>query len=472
MIGVCRRRKKTNAKFVLNPIRAIILSISFLFFLVSGAYCYDAGSADSYGPPSGEAGGARREIKIYVSNGELVELSAPAAKMFVADPGIADIQVPSPERVFIYGKKPGRTAFFALRPDGSKSDVIDIKVSYNTADLRRFLRIEAGELPVSIEETPQGIILSGVVPTAEVAERVRAVALRLAGDGNPLTNNLRLSGSTQVSIRVRIAEISRTVIKDLGVNWSAVANTGIFSFGLSGSAGNSTIASNNVGKGGANITAIVDALASEGLVSILAEPTLTAVSGEKASFLAGGEFPVPITQGANQGLSVDYRKYGVSLDFIPTVLSDRLISLYVRPEVSDISMDGAVSLNGFQIPGVTTRRTETTVQLGSGQSLVIGGLIQSRFGTEIDKIPAAGDMPVLGALFRSTHFRKNESELVVIVTPFLVRPISNPANVNLPTDTVAPASDLERLIEGKIARARKVSPPPVKLKGGGGFMIK
>jgi pilus assembly protein CpaC len=471
MIGECRREKKTFVKFTVPPIRVKILSISFLFFLISGAFCYGAQSGESYAPPNGDIGGARREIKIYVSNGELVELTAPAAKMFVADAGIADIQVPSPDRVFIYGKKPGRTAFFALRPDGSKSDVIDIKVSYNTADLRRFLRIEAGELPVSIEETPQGIILSGIVPTAEVAERVRAVALRLAGDGNPLTNNLRLSGSTQVSIRVRIAEISRTVVKDLGVNWSAVANTGIFSFGLSGSAGNN-FGANNVGKGVGNITAIVDALASEGLVSILAEPTLTAVSGEKASFLAGGEFPVPVSQGANQGVTADYRKYGVSLDFIPTVLSDRLISLYVRPEVSDISAEGAVTLNNFQIPGVTTRRTETTVQLGSGQSLVIGGLIQSRFGTEINKIPGVGDTPVLGALFRSTHFRKNESELVVIVTPYLVRPVSNPGNITLPTDNVEPAGDLERLLEGKIGRNKKKNPPPVKLKGGGGFMIK
>jgi pilus assembly protein CpaC len=253
------------------------------------------------------------------------------------------------------------------------------------------------------------------------------------------------------------------------VNWSAVANSGIFTFGLSGSTSNNSAVA--AGGKGTNITAIVDALAGEGLVSILAEPTLTAISGEKASFLAGGEFPVPISQGLNQGISVDYRKYGVSLDFVPTVISDRLISLYVKPEVSDISMEGAVSLNGFQIPGITTRRTETTVQLGSGQSLVIGGLLQSRFGTQIDKIPGGGDLPVLGALFRSTHFRKNESELVVIVTPYLVRPISNPGNIALPTDNVEPASDLERLLQGRLARQKNTS-PPVKLKGDAGFIYK
>lgn len=421
-------------------------------------------------PPQSESGERHREVKIYVSNGELIQLSAPAAKMFVADPNIADIQVPSPDRVFIYGKKPGRTAFFALRADGSKSDVFDVKVTYNTADLERFLKLETGDLQVSIQEVPQGVILDGVVPTAAIAERVRAVAARLAGDGNPLINNLRLSGSTQVSIRVRIAEVSRSVIKDLGVNWSAVASTGVFTFGLA--TNGSSLAPGNASGKGTNITAVVDALATEGLVSILAEPTLTAVSGEKASFLAGGEFPVPITQGLNSSLSVDYRKYGVSLEFNPTVLSDRLISLYVKPEVSDISAEGAVTLNNFQIPALTTRRTETTVQLGSGESLVIGGLIQHKFSTEIDKIPGAGDIPVLGALFRSSQFRKNESELIIIVTPYIVRPVSNPASVSLPTDTVAPSSDLERILQGRIARQQGHTPPVIKLKGDAGFILR
>jgi pilus assembly protein CpaC len=407
-----------------------------------------------------------RELKVYVSNGELVELSAPAAKMFVADPSIADIQVPAPDRVFIYGKKPGRTAFFALRADGTKSDVFDVKVTYNAADLSRFLRLETGDLPVTITEAPQGLILGGYVPTAEIAERVRAVAQRLAGEGNPVVNNLRLSGSTQVSIRVRIAEISRNALKNIGIRWNAVGSAGIFNFGLAGTTPSFVGNANS----STNITAIIDALASEGLASILAEPTLTAVSGEKASFLAGGEFPVPITQGANATLSVDYRKYGVSLDFVPTVLSDRLVSLYVRPEVSDIATEGAVTLNNFQIPALTTRRTETTVQLGSGESLVIGGLIQQRFNTQIDKIPGLGDLPVLGTLFRSSSFRKNESELVVIVTPYIVRPISNPDRIALPTDKVAPSTDLERILQGKIAR-QKGQAAPVKLNGYAGFML-
>lgn len=457
-----------------------------LFLLIAGVNAsFSASLGDGgYGPARDQAGPTHREIKIYVSNGELIELSAPAAKVFVADPNIADIQIPAPDRVFIYGKKPGRTAFFALKPDGTKSDIFDVKVTYNTADLERFLRVEAGDLQVYIQETPQGVLLGGVVPTAEIAERVRTIAARLAGEGNPLINTLRLSGSTQVSIRVRIAEISRSVVKDLGVNWSAVSSSGLFTFGLANAgtslvsnavSGSTAVSSPPLNASGkrTNITALVDALATEGLVSILAEPTLTAISGEKASFLAGGEFPVPVVQGTNSSVSVDYRKYGVSLEFTPTVLSDRLISLYVKPEVSDISPDGAVTLNNFQIPALTTRRTETTVQLGSGESLVIGGLIQNRFNTEIDKIPGAGDLPVLGSLFRSSRFKKNESELIIIVTPYVVRPIGAPGSVLLPTDTVTPSSDLERILEGRIARQQgRPTPPMVKLKGDPGFLLK
>ena len=255
-------------------------------------------------------------------------------------------------------------------------------------------------------------------------------------------------------------------MKDIGIRWGAVGNAGIFSFGLATGAATSGDKT--------NITALVDALANAGLASVLAEPTLTAVSGEKASFLAGGEFPVPVTQNAasNSAISVEFRKYGVSLEFSPTVLSEKLISLYVKPEVSSISNSGAVVMNNIQIPALTTRRTETTVQLGSGESLVIGGLIQQQFSTDIDKIPGVGDIPVLGALFRSTHFRKNETELVIIVTPYVVRPITDPDSIPLPTDRVAPSNDWERVLEGKIAHPRASAEPAGKLRSDAGFIIK
>ncbi len=411
-----------------------------------------------------------RELKIYMSSGKLVKLESPAASMFVADPAIADIQLPGPDKVFIYGKKPGRTTFFALRADGTQSDSFNVVVTYNTADLNRYLQAQAGDYPVEVVETPQGIVLGGVVPTAEAAERIKAIATRLAGEGNPVISSLRISGSMQVSIRVRIAEVSRNVMKNLGIKWSMAASTSVFTFGVAGTGGSGT--SGGASGSSASVTAVIDALANQGLVSILAEPTLTAVSGEKASFLAGGEFPIPVAQSASNNLSVDYRKYGVSLDFTPVVLSDRLISLNVKPEVSDISTVGAVTLNNIQIPALTTRRAETTVELGSGQSLVIGGLIENRFNTEIDKIPGAGDIPVLGALFRSTQFRKNEFELIIVVTPYLVRPAASANAFRLPTDKVAPSSDIERILGGRLATAPEGSKPAVKLRGDPGFIYK
>ncbi|MDZ4791452.1 MAG: type II and III secretion system protein family protein [Hyphomicrobiales bacterium] len=410
-------------------------------------------TADSYLPQGSNV--RQREIKVYVSSGELIQLAGPAATMFIADPSIADVQLPVPGKIFIYGKKSGRTTFFALAADGSKVDSFNVVVTYNASDLSRFLKYEIGDIPVSIVESPQGLILSGVVPSADIAQQVKTIAARLAGEGIPVITNLKVSGSMQVSLRVRIAEISRSVIKDLGINWGAVSSSGIFTFGLSGSspgAGQKT-----------SITALIDALASQGLVSILAEPSLTAVSGEKASFVAGGEFPIPVVQSNSGNISVEYRKFGVSLDFTPTVLTDRLINLSVKPEVSDISAIGAVTLNNIRIPAISTRRAETTVQLGSGESLVIAGLMQNRFNTEIEKLAGLGDIPVVGALFRSTSFQKNESELVIIVTPYIVRPNANPEAFKLPTDAVAPPDDLDRILRGRLAR--RPTPPETKYEG-------
>jgi len=411
-----------------------------------------------------------REVRISVSQGGLIDLPRPASKIFVADPTIADVQVPQAQRVFVYGKKPGRTTLFALDPDGTTVESCIIVVRHDDSDLQRLLRAQFGEQQVSLTRTPRGAVLSGTVATAEIAEKVRAAAAEFLGAAEPLINQLRVNGSLQVNLRVRVAEISRSALKKIGVTWQAIATTGGFTVALSNSAGNS------VGSRGFNVTALIDALGQEGLISVLAEPTLTAVSGQKANFLAGGEFPIPVAQSLGN-VSIEFRRFGVGLEFTPTVLSNDLISLQVRPEVSQLSTDGAVVFNGTSIPSLTVRRAETTVELGSGQSFVIGGLLQNNFNTEIDKIPGLGDVPVLGALFRSTQFRKNESELVIIVTPYIVRPIDEAASISLPTDFVGPASDLDRLLFGQLATTKpgKVGGrPPAStphLRGDAGFMF-
>ncbi|MGC2779014.1 MAG: type II and III secretion system protein family protein [Bradyrhizobium sp.] len=412
----------------------------------------------------------REEIRVWMSRGELIDLRRPAAKIFVADPAIADVQVPHADRVFVFGKKPGRTTLFALDPEGATVASYVIVVRHDDGDLQRLLRAQFGDLQVSLARTPRGAVLSGTVPSAEIAEKVRAAAALFLGETEPLVNQLRINGGLQVNLRVRVAEVSRNAVKQLGVTWQAIASTGGFTIALSNSAGKA------VGSRGFNVTALVDALGQEGLVSILAEPTLTAVSGQKANFLAGGEFPIPVAQSLGN-VSIEFRRFGVGLEFTPTVLSHDLISLQVRPEVSQLSTAGAVMFNGTQIPSLTVRRAETTVELGSGQSFVIGGLLQNDFNTEVDKIPGLGDVPVLGALFRSTQFRKNESELIIIVTPYIVRPIADETTIRLPTDFVGPPSDLDRLLFGQLATTKpgrgggRPASPTSRLRGDAGFMF-
>ncbi len=318
-----------------------------------------------------------------------------------------------------------------------------------------------------------------------------------------VANRLKVATPLQVNLQVRFAEVSRELTKEIGVNLLTRDQTGGFLFGIAqgrnfGSIGNFDTSGfpkldasqifglpagslslpfnpatgqfvnpnsgtafnlNNLGQGagktaialagklfGIDVASAIDLAETQGLITTLANPNLTALSGETASFLAGGEIPIPLAQGLGQ-IGVEYKQYGVSLAFTPTVLADGRISMRVRPEVSELTSNGAVILNGFQIPALTTRRAETTVELGSGQSFMIGGLLQNKHFNQIDKAPGIGDVPILGSLFRSSRFRRSESELVIIVTPYLVRPSSAP--LPLPTDGYKAATDVERVLLGK-----------------------
>jgi pilus assembly protein CpaC len=305
---------------------------------------------------------------------------------------------------------------------------------------------------------------------------------------------MTVTAPTQVNLRVRVAEVSREVTKLFGINWEGVFSPGDFLFGLAtgrafttaggfplnrfadpAGVGNSFFG--NYSNGDVSINGIVDALEREGLVNVLAEPNLTALSGETASFLAGGEFPVPVGQDDDNNIEIQFKQFGVSLAFTPTVLGAGRISMRVRPEVSDLSEKGAIKLDDLVIPALSTRRAETTVELGSGQSFAIGGLISNSTRNNLDKVPGLGDVPVLGPLFRSTRFQRSESELVIIVTPYLVAPVGG-ARLATPRDGLEDPSDLQRLIEGRLAR-RSVVPgqqPALsldrrRLVGPAGFML-
>ncbi|MEH2628716.1 pilus assembly protein CpaC [Bradyrhizobium sp. AZCC 1719] len=409
----------------------------------------------------------RGQIRLDVARGQTIRLSQPAKTIFVADPAIADIQTPSNDAAFIFGKKPGRTSFFALDDNQQAIAEYEVVVTQPIKDLREMLRNEVGDYAIQVSYTPNGAVLSGTVPSADVAESAKSITAQFLGQGAIITNRLRVAGALQVNLQVRVAEVARNAAKEFGFNLNATAETGGFRFGLVngrtavGPAGQLIRSPTGAGSafvgfsaGGTNISAVLDALAAEGLVSILAEPNLTAVSGEPASFLAGGEFPIPVAQGLDR-FSVEFKRFGVSLEFIPTVLAGEMISVRVKPEVSDISSHGQVQINGFTIPALATRRADTVVELASGQSFAIGGLIRKGFSTNISAFPWLGDIPVLGALFRSSNFQKDETELVIIVTPYIVRPAISATRVQAPTDRVAPPSDVDRVLLNRVG-----SPPP------------
>lgn len=442
---------------------------------------------------------AHRKFTLTVGAGKLLSLPTPAATVFVADPMVADVQPPSASSVFVFGKKPGTTTLFALTREGRPILAYNVVVEYDLSTLQQAITDAAPGSSVQLRRTPHGLVLSGAVPTPDAAANLQSIAQRYAAPNESVLNMLQVSSSTQVNLRVRVAEVSRSVSRQLGFNWSAlVSNLGSFAVGISTgfptaalssfSGAGTTAASSGIGGGVGGVASAVtgiytngtntvettlDAMADEGLVTLLAEPNLTTTSGEPASFLAGGEYPIPIPQGLGS-VGIQYKQYGVSIGFTPTVLSSGMISMKVNPEVSELSTAGSFTLPGSSVPvpALITRKADTTVELASGQSFAIGGLIQNDAQNNISKIPWLGDLPVLGALFRSTSFQRDETELVIVVTAYVVHPTDTvPA---LPTDYVRQTTDLERLLLDRVvARAPQRFDPEraPHLRGAAGFLF-
>jgi pilus assembly protein CpaC len=414
--------------------------------------------------PAGVINSAASRIGLEINKGTLVRLSQPASTVFVADPEIADIQMKTAGLVYIFGKKAGETALFAV--DDRERVVLNttLVVSHNVSRLRQALRAVAPEAEVEVISVDDSLILTGMVHSPAEAENIRAVAARFAPEKGSLINQIRVMAPNQVNLRVRFAEVSKETLKQFGINWESIARFGgnvllgvatgrdfISSTGTFPREGSTNTIIGSYTGGRQDINGAIDALATEGLITVLAEPNLTALNGETASFLAGGEFPIPIAQAGNNSggntITVEFKTFGVGLAFTPHLLEAGRINLRVRPEVSQLSSAGSVTLSGFSIPALTTRRAETTVELGSGQSFVIAGLLQNNTTQDISRVPVLGDLPILGTLFRSDKFRRNESELVIIVTPYVVRPVS--ANrIALPTDGFVAPNDVERILGG------------------------
>ena len=411
------------------------------------------------------------DVALSVGAGRLIRTDGTMTDLFVANPGVADVQVRSSDQLYIFGKGAGETTVYATNAAGRVVYSANVRVGNNIGSINEML---AAAMPDSdIRATPMNgfVLLTGTVGAPADIEDAGRLSQAFLGEGTQVISRLKTATPLQVMLQVRIAEVNRGITKDIGMNLLTQDNTGGFQFGIGqGTAINPTTGRVTIGDIGTTLQArgrlfgldIISALElaeTNGLSSTLAEPTLVALSGETASFLAGGEFPIPTAQGIS-GTAIEFKPYGVSLAFTPTVLEGGRISMRVRPEVSEISSANAVRLNGFEVPSLITRRTETTVELGSGQSFMIGGLLSNTANTSVDRAPFLGNLPILGALFRSNSFRRNQTELVIVVTPYLVKPV-NASQIALPTDGFRNANDAQRLLLDQQHDSRSGEPRPM-----------
>lgn len=439
-----------------------------------------------------------KSIVLPLNKAAIVDLPRAASDVLVSQPGMVDAVVRSPRRVYLLGLDIGQTNAFFFDARGRQILNLEIRVERDIEALRGLLSRLMPDTRISVEALRDNIVLRGSVQSASEAANAQAVAARFIEDPEKVVNMLSIRDREQVMLKVRIVEMQRRLIKQLGFNTNGTLTLDDATFGFA--AENAfTLAGGALGglEGGLNTNGFGDltdldvsfqALEQTGLVRILAEPNLTAVSAESANFLAGGEFPVPV--GQQDGLvAIEFKEFGIGLGFTPLVLSKGRINMKISTEVSELTNDnsffipGAVvtdpttgqrtATSGLQIPGLTVRRANTTVELPSGGSLVMAGLLQEDMRATIDGVPGIKDTPILGQLFRSRDFQNNESELVIIVTPYLVDP-THESKLKDPAQGFVPTSDVEAALMGKLISTYGLASAGAKqasLQGPMGFIL-
>jgi len=430
-----------------------------------------------------------KRIVLSLDKGAIIELPANARDVMVGNPSIVDAVVRTPRRTYILGKAVGQTNLFFLDGSGKQILNLEVQVERDLIVLKDMLKKYLPSSRIEVAALNDKIILSGIVASASAADQARNLAAKFVGEDEKgiesVINMLSIDANEQVMLKVRVVEMQRSLAKQFGVSWDAyfspnvdtgvgdtiISAAGINEFSLLGRALSGTgFGVSNVGStGGAN--ALLQLMERTGLSKTLAEPTLTAISGEPANFLAGGEFPVPTGRDNEGNVTIEFKQFGVGLGFTPVVLSEGRISMRISTEVSELTTAGALlsgsstvtdddgntfTVSGINIPALRVRRAETTVELPSGGSLVMAGLLQESTSQNIDGLPGAKDVPVLGALFRSRDFQSEETELVIIVTPYLVNPV-NEHELKTPADGFAPPSDLGTILLGRLNSVYSVS---------------
>jgi len=423
------------------------------------------------------------ELDVPVNKSQVLRADRPYAKALIGNPDIADVLPLSDTSVYVLGKKSGTTSLTLYDRSNHLIAVVDVVVGPDVITLKRQLSdLMAGD-NIAARMSNDSIVLEGIVPSSVDADRAVQIAETYAP--GKVVNLLSIGSSQQVMLEVRFSEVKRSALKQLGfrfggdngTNFAGVIGSGasltpgavtggtggVAPFGngrltLGSIADSAAVLTRKFGIGGLSFWTAFDALETKGDVNTLAEPTLTALSGETASFLAGGEFPVPVVQsggggGAGSGnsssaISVQWKPFGVSLSFTPTVLADGVINLVVAPEVSSIDPSASITINNLTIPGLQTRRAKTVVELRDGESFALAGLLRKDFQDTIRQVPLLGSLPIIGTLFRSTNFQHQETELVIIVTPRLVRPV-RAGTLQVPTDRVRPPNEADLLFNGR-----------------------
>ncbi len=455
---------------------------------------------------------SHQSITLGVGKSAVVELDSETHDVLVSSPDIVDAVVRSPKRVFLLGQKTGQTNAFFFDSAGRQLLSLDIRVEKDVTDLAALMKANLPNSAIKVAAMNDNVILSGSVSSAQEAGRAADLAAGFTGDPKKVVNMLGVVGGEQVMLKVRVAEMDRNIAKQLGVNLATAQFTGgvvggnaplVLStanpYGLVGKAlsdlsgiqygqvcanGSTTVNPLQALAGGGNCSplntnaqATLNALEQVGLAHLLAEPNLTAVNGETARFLAGGEFPIPVSRDRDGNITVDYKQFGVGLSFTPVVLSSGRISLQISTEVSELTSTGSYQVgfgaNVLTIPALAVRRAQTTVELPSGGSFAIAGLMQHNSKQTLDSLPGVKDLPVLGALFRSRDFQNDETELVVMVSAYLVNPTSESAFA-APTDGFVAPTDPETLLLGRLNAVYKKNDQPLKPQASApvGFVVR
>ncbi len=436
-----------------------------------------------------------RSIAISIGRGQLVTLPGKMTDVFVANDAVADVQVKSANQLYVFGKSGGETTVYASNANGDVVWSANVRVGTNIDSIEQMLKLAMPEAKIVTSTMNNTVLLTGTIAAPEDAAEAERLVKAFVDDKTNVISRLKMATPLQVNLHVKFAEVNRSLVRQIGTNLTTIDGTGGFKFGVAqgrppgtfittdprlplgigsnvqgftidptGAARSPTNPDGIIAAPGTNVTQLqgtqtiagmgrlfglnilgaLDLGETIGLVTSLAEPNLTALSGETANFLAGGEYPIPVNTGLGV-TAIEFKKYGVSLAYTPTVLANGRISLRVRPEVSELSSDGAIITNNTTVPALTVRSAETTIELGSGQSFMIAGLLRNSVQNTITKMPGAGDVPILGSLFRSTAYRKGETELVIVVTPYLVNPVDANA-IKLPTDGFQSATALQQVL--------------------------